>query len=51
LPAASFSSQFAFLDLEDCLGAHPFTISSAWQGDGRITYTIKGLGDYTPKVA
>ena len=28
-------------------GAHPFTISSAWQGDGRMFLLIKGIGDYT----
>src|SRR5690606_38125149 len=29
-------------------GAHPFTIASADQGDARrITFQIKGLGDYT----
>jgi len=28
-------------------GPHPFTISSAWKGDGRLAFLIKGLGDYT----
>ena len=28
-------------------GQHPFTIASADQGDGRLTFQIKALGDYT----
>ena len=32
-------------------GAHPFTISSAWQGDGRLLFLIKALGDYTRTLA
>jgi len=41
------AGQFAFLDFDDVEGAHPFTISSAWHGDGRLVFSIKGLGDYT----
>lgn len=41
------AGQFAFLDFEDAEGAHPFTISSAWTGDGILAFSIKGLGDYT----
>lgn len=39
--------QFAFLTLHADEGPHPYTISSAWTGDGRITFIIKALGDYT----
>lgn len=28
-------------------GAHPFTLSSAWTGDGWMQFLIKDLGDYT----
>lgn len=41
------AGQFAFLTLHEEEGPHPFTISSAWNGDGRMTFIIKGLGDYT----
>lgn len=41
------AGQFAFLDFDDAEGAHPFTISSAWRDDGRLVFSIKGLGDYT----
>jgi len=44
------SGQFAFLDFDDAEGAHPFTISSAWRGDGRLVFSIKGLGDYTRRL-
>lgn len=44
------AGQFAFLDFEDAEAAHPFTISSAWRGDGRMDFSIKGLGDYTRKA-
>jgi len=44
------AGQFAFLDFEDTEGAHPFTIASAWRGDGRLTFSIKGLGDYTRRL-
>ena len=36
-----------FVTFDDSEGAHPFTISSGWSGDGRLTFTIKGIGDYT----
>ena len=45
------SGQFAFLTLHEDEGAHPFTISSAWTGDGRIQFIIKALGDYTGTLA
>jgi len=41
------SGQFAFLTLHVDEGPHPYTISSAWTGDGHITFIIKALGDYT----
>jgi predicted ferric reductase len=41
------AGQFAFVDFGGVEGAHPFTISSAWHRDGRLTFSIKGLGDYT----
>ncbi len=39
--------QFAFVTLHTDEGPHPYTIASAWRGDGRITFIIKALGDYT----
>ena len=45
------SGQFAFLTLHEDEGPHPFTISSAWTGDGRIQFIIKALGDYTRTLA
>lgn len=44
------AGQFAFLKADDREGAHPFTISSAWKGDGHLVFSIKGLGDYTRKL-
>lgn len=41
------AGQFAFVTFDDKEGAHPFTLSSAWEGDGRMLFIIKGLGDYT----
>lgn len=41
------AGQFAFVTLHADEGAHPFTISSAWADDGRLTFIIKALGDYT----
>ena len=45
------SGQFAFLTLDKKEGAHPFTIASAWANDGKITFIIKALGDYTQSLA
>lgn len=45
------SGQFAFLTLHEKEGAHPFTIASAWANDGKITFIIKELGDYTRSLA
>jgi len=44
------AGQFAFVTFDQKEGAHPFTIVSAWKGDGRITFLIKGLGDYTQRL-
>lgn len=44
------AGQFAFLDFDDVEAAHPFTISSGWAKDGRLVFSIKGLGDYTRKL-
>lgn len=41
------AGQFAFVTLHADEGAHPYTISSAWAQDGRLTFIIKALGDYT----
>jgi len=41
------SGQFVFVTFDAREGAHPFTISSAWTGDGHMQFLIKELGDYT----
>lgn len=41
------AGQFAFVTFDHDEGPHPFTISSSWEGDGRMFFLIKGLGDYT----
>lgn len=41
------AGQFAFVTFDAAEGAHPFTIASAWAGDGRLRFLIKALGDYT----
>lgn len=43
--------QFALVSFERLEGAHPFTIASADQGDARVTFQIKALGDYTRDLA
>ena len=43
--------QFAFVTFDEREGPHPFTISSAWQGDGKLMFLIKALGDYTRTLA
>lgn len=45
------AGQFAFVSLHKGEGAHPFTITSAWGGDGHLGFIIKGLGDYTDTLA
>lgn len=41
------AGQFAFVRFKEREEPHPFTISSSWQGDGMLSFVIKGLGDYT----
>ncbi|WP_313024153.1 ferredoxin reductase family protein [Pseudomonas lopnurensis] len=41
------AGQFAFVTFDDKEGPHPFSLSSAWRDDGRLAFSIKGLGDYT----
>jgi len=41
------AGQFAFVCFDASEGPHPFTIASDWQGDGRLLFLIKGLGDFT----
>ena len=41
------SGQFAFVTFDAHEGPHPFTITSDWKNDGLLSFTIKGLGDYT----
>ena len=45
------AGQFAFVTLHANEGAHPYTISSDWRNDGRMTFIIKALGDYTRTLA
>ncbi len=44
------AGQFAFVTFHANEGAHPYTISSAWKNDGRITVMVKALGDYTSSL-
>ena len=44
------AGQFAFVTFSTDEGAHPFTISSGWTGDGRLFFLIKGIGDYTARL-
>ena len=44
------AGQFAFVTFDEDEGPHPFTISSAWTGDGRMGFMIKPLGDYTRRL-
>ena len=45
------AGQFAFLRFAHDPEAHPFTIASAWQGDGRMAFMIKASGDFTRQLA
>ncbi len=42
--------QFAFITLDRFEGAHPFTINSADQASGQVSFAIKALGDYTTRL-
>lgn len=44
------AGQFAFVRFDGDHEPHPFTLSSAWSGDGRLLLLIKGLGDYTSRL-
>ncbi len=44
------AGQFAFRTFSDGRRGAPFTISSGWQGDGRLFFLIKGIGDYTARL-
>ena len=44
------AGQFAFVRFDAAEGAHPFTITSPWTGDGHLVFLIKGLGDYTKRL-
>ena len=48
--AGHAAGQFAFVRFGASEGAHPFTITSPWTGDGRLVFLIKGLGDYTRQL-
>ena len=41
------AGQFAFLRFDKSEGAHPFTISSDWAGDGHLRFLINALGAHT----
>ncbi len=41
------AGQFAFVTFDEKEGPHPFSLSSAWCNDGKLAFSIKGLGDYT----
>ena len=44
------AGQFAFLTADRREGAHPFTVSGADDGTGRVEFSIKALGDYTRRL-
>jgi len=45
------AGQFAFVTFDPAEGPHPFTISSAWHDDGKLSFHIKGIGDYTKNLS
>lgn len=45
------AGQFAFVTFDPEEGPHPFTIASNWEGDGRLAFFVKGLGDYTKTLS
>ncbi|WP_404367491.1 ferric reductase-like transmembrane domain-containing protein [Marinobacter sp.] len=45
------AGQFAFVTFNTVEGAHPFTIASADQGNGTVTFLIKSLGDFTRNLS
>lgn len=51
-PVAFVPGQFGFLRMkvDGLREPHPFTIASGAAGDGRISFVIRALGDYTTKL-
>lgn len=45
------AGQFALVTLDRREGAHPFSLTSAWQAGGGLRFAIKPLGDYTRRLA
>jgi predicted ferric reductase len=45
------AGQFAFVKTAPLEAPHPFTIASDWRGDGKISFVVKSLGDYTSTLA
>lgn len=45
-----YAGQFAFITFDQHEGAHPFSITSVWAGDGKLSFLIKALGDYTSTI-
>ena len=45
------AGQFAFVTFDRHEGAHPFSITSVWLGDGQLSFLIKALGDYTNTIS
>lgn len=45
------AGQFAFVTFDPNEGAHPFSITSVWLGDGQLSFLIKALGDYTNTIS
>ena len=48
--AGHAAGQFVFVRFDGDAEPHPFTLSSAWTGDGSLLLLIKGLGDYTSRL-
>lgn len=48
---AHCAGQFAFVTFDEHEGAHPFSITSVWLGDGHLSFLIKALGDYTSTIS
>jgi predicted ferric reductase len=46
-----FAGQFAFITFNRHEGAHPFSITSAWMNNGKLSFLIKALGDYTNTIS
>ncbi|MBE0507312.1 MAG: ferric reductase-like transmembrane domain-containing protein [Marinospirillum sp.] len=44
------AGQFALVTFDRIEGGHPFTLSSADQHNGQLSFQIKALGDYTRKI-